>query len=219
MPRPTRGSIFTAGDGSIGIRWPEDGKRPQKTGFPNKTEARDWFDREVKPRLQRGAPSPNMSFDAFCDVYLERHDGSERTVETQRERLAPARKKFGTWPLRDLEAPPTTSRAGAPSCRPRPPASATLERCASASPRPSAGATCSATRPSRQDATRSLVPRSCCRSLAPRSMRSRSNSDPSTDRSASSRRRRGCARTNGSPASAATSTAPASAPRSSCSAA
>jgi integrase len=103
MPRPTRGSIFTAGDGTTGIRWPEDGKRPQKTGFPNRTEARAWFDREVKPRLQRGAPSPNMTFDAFCDVYLDRHDGSERTVQTQRERLAPARKKFGTWPLRDLE--------------------------------------------------------------------------------------------------------------------
>jgi integrase len=41
--------------------------------------------------------------DAFCDVYLERHDGSERTVDTQRERLAPARAKFGSWPLRDLE--------------------------------------------------------------------------------------------------------------------
>jgi integrase len=103
MPRPTRGSIFTAGDGSIGIRWPEDCKRPQKIGFPNKTEARDWFDREVKPRLQRGAPSPNMTFGAFVDVYLERHDGSERTVATQRERLAPACKKFGSWPLRDLE--------------------------------------------------------------------------------------------------------------------
>jgi integrase len=103
MARPTRGSIFTAGDGSTGIRWPEDGKRPQKTGFANKTEARDWFEREVKPRLQRGAPSPSMTFDAFCDVYLERHDGSERTVQTQRERLAPARAKFGAWPLRDLE--------------------------------------------------------------------------------------------------------------------
>jgi hypothetical protein len=40
MPRPTRGSTFAARDGSTGIRWPEDGKRPQKTGFANKTEAR-----------------------------------------------------------------------------------------------------------------------------------------------------------------------------------
>jgi integrase len=103
MPRPTRGSIFTATDGTVGIRWPEDGRRPQRTGFANKTEARDWFSREVLPRLQRGAPSPNMTFDAFIDVYLERHDGTPRTVQTQRERLAPARTKFGTWPLRDLE--------------------------------------------------------------------------------------------------------------------
>jgi integrase len=103
MPRPTRGSIFDAADGSVGIRWPEDGKRPQKTGFANKTEARRWFDENVAPRLGRKGPSAELTFDAFIDLYLERHDGSERTVETQRERLAPARKKFGDWPLRDLE--------------------------------------------------------------------------------------------------------------------
>jgi integrase len=44
-----------------------------------------------------------MTLAAFIDVYLERHDGSERTVHTQRERLAPARAKFGAWPLRELE--------------------------------------------------------------------------------------------------------------------
>lgn len=103
MPRPTRGSTFPAADGSVGIRWPEDGQRPQKTGFVNKTEARDWFDQNVKPRLQRGAPSPSITFDAFCVLFLERHDGTDRTVETLTERLAPARKQFGSWPLRDLE--------------------------------------------------------------------------------------------------------------------
>ena len=103
MPRPTRGSIFLAGDGSTGIRWPEAGKRPQRTGFANKTEARRWFEQNVAPRLRRGAPSPSVTFDAFCEIFLDRHDGSERTVETLRERLAPARQTFGSWPLRDLE--------------------------------------------------------------------------------------------------------------------
>jgi integrase len=103
MPRPTRGSVFTASDGTIGIRWPEDGTRPQQTGFRNATAARDWFDEHVAPRLRRGAPSPAITFNAFCELYLERHDGSRRTIQTQRERLAAARAQFGTWPLRDLE--------------------------------------------------------------------------------------------------------------------
>jgi hypothetical protein len=32
MPAEPRGSIFKTKDG-VGIRWPEDGKRPQRTGF------------------------------------------------------------------------------------------------------------------------------------------------------------------------------------------
>ena len=42
MPRPTSGSVFRTRSG-YGIRWPEDGRRPQQTGFANKTEARRWF--------------------------------------------------------------------------------------------------------------------------------------------------------------------------------
>jgi hypothetical protein len=42
------GSVFGTTDG-YGIRWPEDGKRPQKTGFRTKTEARRWFADNVAP--------------------------------------------------------------------------------------------------------------------------------------------------------------------------
>ena len=42
MPAEARGSVFKTRTG-YGIRWPEDGKRPQKTGFATKTEARHWF--------------------------------------------------------------------------------------------------------------------------------------------------------------------------------
>ena len=41
MPAQPTGSIFTSKDG-YGIRWPENGKRPQQTGFRTKTEARAW---------------------------------------------------------------------------------------------------------------------------------------------------------------------------------
>ena len=47
MPRSTAGSIFKTKDG-YGIRWPEDGKRPQRTGFATKTEAEDELRRELE---------------------------------------------------------------------------------------------------------------------------------------------------------------------------
>ena len=60
MPRRTTGSVYRTADG-YGIRWPEDGKRPQRTGFATKTEARRWFAANVAPRLDRGAPSPDIT--------------------------------------------------------------------------------------------------------------------------------------------------------------
>jgi integrase len=100
----TSGSIFKTRDG-YGIRWPEDGRRPQRTGFKTKTEARRWFNENISPRLDRSSPSPDITFDAFCDVFLARHGAtvSKRTRQTLTERLAPAREVFGTFTLREVE--------------------------------------------------------------------------------------------------------------------
>jgi integrase len=102
MPRRTTGSLYRT-KGSWGIRWPEDGKRRHQAGFRTKTDARDWFAANVGPRLHRGAPSPEIGFDAFCELFLERHGGSKRTRATLEERLAPARRRFGDWTLAELE--------------------------------------------------------------------------------------------------------------------
>ena len=104
MPRRTSGSVFRTATG-YGIRWPEDGRRPQQTGFKTKTEARRWFAENVASRLDRGAPSPEITFDAFCDLFLERHGATvaERTRRTLAERLGPARAMFGGWTLAELE--------------------------------------------------------------------------------------------------------------------
>jgi integrase len=104
MPAETRGSVFPTKDG-YGIRWPEDGKRPQRTGFRTKTQARQWFTANVEPRLARGTPSGEITFDAFCDLFLERHGAtvSPRTKQTLDERLRSALKAFGTWRLSELE--------------------------------------------------------------------------------------------------------------------
>lgn len=89
----------------FGIRWPENGRRPQRSGFKTRREARGWFAENVAPRLGSGLPSSEISFDEFCALYLERHGASvsARTKPTISERLAPARAQFGSWPLRDLE--------------------------------------------------------------------------------------------------------------------
>lgn len=89
MPRQTRGSVYRERKGTYGIKWPEDGKRPQRGGFRTKTEARDWFDETVAPRLKRGGPSAEIEFRAFVDVYLDRWAPTvnERTGMTVREWL------------------------------------------------------------------------------------------------------------------------------------
>lgn len=87
MPRMTNGSIHRTATG-YGIRWPEDGRRPHRAGFQTKTEARHWFAANIAQRLGRGAPSPEITFDAFCDLFLDRHGVtvSERTRRTLSER-------------------------------------------------------------------------------------------------------------------------------------
>jgi integrase len=106
MPRPTRGSIYVEPAGTIGIRWPEDGQRPQKGGFKNRTQARNWFDANVAPRLRRGGPSPEVTFDSFCDLYLDRwgHDRKPKTVAAVAYWLKPARERFGAMKLAELES-------------------------------------------------------------------------------------------------------------------
>jgi integrase len=102
MPAQARGSLYRVKQG-WGIRWLQDGRMQHQSPFATKTVARAWFDQHVTPRQRRGAPSADLTFGAFTDVYLERHAGSQRTVQTQRERLAPALARFGDWPLSELE--------------------------------------------------------------------------------------------------------------------
>src|SRR5262249_13838594 len=79
--------------------------RPQKTGFRTKTEARQWFNDEILPRLRHRAPDSTITFDMFCELYLDRWGPtvSTRTKATIEERLASSRERFGDWALRELE--------------------------------------------------------------------------------------------------------------------
>lgn len=106
MPRQTRGSVYRETGGTWGIKWPEGGRRPQRGGFRTKTEAREWFDENVGPRLRRGGPSAEITFRAFTGIYLERWGAtvSDRTKRTlERDWLLPALDAFGTFKLAELE--------------------------------------------------------------------------------------------------------------------
>jgi integrase len=105
MPRPVTGSIYRTRTDGLGIRWPENGAEQRQAGFRTRTEAREWFDRTVRPRLRRGGPSATITFDEFADLYLERWgaDVTPRTRTTIEEWLAPARRKFGAFTLAELE--------------------------------------------------------------------------------------------------------------------
>jgi integrase len=104
MPAESRGSVYPTRSG-YGIRWYERGERRFQSGFRTKTEAREWFDVHIKSRLRSGAPDSSLTFDAFCDLFLERHGATvaPSTKRTLDERLAPARSVFGSWTLRELE--------------------------------------------------------------------------------------------------------------------
>src|SRR4051794_33725454 len=104
MPPEPTGTLYRTSTG-WGIRWPEGGKRPRQAGFDTRRDARRWFTTHVAPRLRTGAPSAELLFNQFCDLYLERHGASvsPRTKATLAERLEPARDHFGNWSLRELE--------------------------------------------------------------------------------------------------------------------
>src|SRR5262245_21426244 len=104
MPAETRGSLYRTKTG-WGIRWPEDGKRRFRSGFENRTDARRWFAENVGPRLARGVPSADVTFEVFVEIFLARHGATvaDRTRRTLAQRLAPARDTFGEWTLRELE--------------------------------------------------------------------------------------------------------------------
>ncbi len=104
MPAESRGSLYQTKTG-WGVRWPEAGRRAHQSGFATKTDARRWFNENVQPRLHRGAPSAEITFDEFCDLFLHRHGATvaERTRRTLEQRLTASREVFGDFTLRELE--------------------------------------------------------------------------------------------------------------------
>lgn len=102
-----RGSVFKTRAGAIGIRWPENGKRPQQTGFANRTAANRWFQENVAP--PEGSWSRPPAFDdgaaglvstvddllAFAQMFLLGGApalSGESVTEMTRDQLSPAQR-------------------------------------------------------------------------------------------------------------------------------
>jgi integrase len=106
MPAEQRGSAYRTAAG-WGIRWYElDGRRGFRSGFATKSEARRYFDEQVRPRLLGRAP--DLTLAELVDAYLDAHAvGREpRTIRTLRERLKYATDAFGDLKLTELERNP-----------------------------------------------------------------------------------------------------------------
>jgi hypothetical protein len=207
MPRHTTGTIYRTASG-WGIRWTEGDKRPRKPGFATKSEARKWFAANVAPRLDRGTPNPDLTFNAFCELFLARHGAtvSPRTVATLAERLAPARIVFGDWKLSELEGAADDLARWRSSLTPTSRYRLTLAL------RQALGAAVrwgyiARNPPWTRAATPSRAPTNCAPSRASRSTPWRSSSARCSGRWSCSPPRPGCARTSGPRSSAATSTA------------
>ena len=169
MPAELRGGIFKTRDG-YGIRWREDGKRPQRSGFRDEDRGpRAGSTPTSKPRLGRGAPDPGDHVRRVLRPVPRpprrhrrgAHQRDDRGAARPRARARSAPGRCASW-----RAPPATSRAGGPALTPTVALPAHRGRCGRRSAPPSAGATSPATRPSTPAATRSPAPRSCCRSRA-----------------------------------------------------
>ena len=104
MPSTARGWTIKRGSGRHEARWyDEDGRRRTKGGFPTKTEARAFVDRQVEEvlALRRGDLVPSRDrprdVDGLLDLFLEKHG---RTVDPATKgkltrQLRKARAEFG----------------------------------------------------------------------------------------------------------------------------
>ena len=202
MPRLTTGSVYRTADG-YGIRWPEDGSRPQRTGFATKTEARRWFAENVAPparprravtRHHLSTPSSTSSWPAMAPPWPS---APAATLERAARPGPRARSATGRWP--SWKGPPPTSprwRASLPDSLAPP---AHRWRCARRS-RAAVALALPGPQPGRRRRPQpgAARARSRCRSPPTSWPRSRSSSARSTGRSSCSPPRLGCGRTSGS---------------------
>src|SRR5262245_49970156 len=110
MPAEQKGSTYYTAKGA-GVRWIENGRRHKQSGFRSKTEARQWWNAEVAPRLRRGMSTSDITLREHVDRYLRVHPCSDARRRVLRSQLGaggtPPKGSvldvFGDRMLRDIE--------------------------------------------------------------------------------------------------------------------
>jgi hypothetical protein len=107
MPAEQKGSIYKTKGRGYGVRWLENGKRLQQSGFRSRTDARNYFRDEVRPRLDTASTTidPGINLENFVKIYLTAHalNVETSTLAILKSRLNAATKTFGKVELRKLE--------------------------------------------------------------------------------------------------------------------
>lgn len=69
--------VYQRGKGKWTVRWREGGRQREQRGFTTRTEAQDWLDTRIKPRIRRGLPGVRRQHElidlvrAWWDGYVE----------------------------------------------------------------------------------------------------------------------------------------------------
>jgi integrase len=107
MPAEQKGSIYKTKRRGFAVRWLENGKRLHQSGFRSRTDARNYFRDEVRPRLDTASTTidPAINLEDFVKLYLTAHalNVETSTLGILTSRLNAATKTFGKVELRKLE--------------------------------------------------------------------------------------------------------------------
>ena len=98
-----RGSIFRTENGLWAIRFRDAlGRRPQRTGFRTRGEARQALDEELR-RVRLGPLyRPNATLQQLYDAYLAQYDVAPSTIAFLKDNMKPALKTFGDERIGEL---------------------------------------------------------------------------------------------------------------------
>ena len=98
-----RGSIFRTANGLWAIRFRDSlGRRPQRTGFRTRGEAREALEEELR-RVRLGPLyRPNVTLRQLTDAYVAQYEAAASSVAFLVDNIKPALASFGDEPIGDL---------------------------------------------------------------------------------------------------------------------
>jgi hypothetical protein len=111
-----RGSIFHTANGLWAIRFRDSlGRRPQRTGFRTRREAREALEDELR-RVRLGPLyRPNVTLRELTDAYVKQSEAAPSSIAFLVDNMKPALASFGDEPIGSLRV--VGSRRGGRTCR------------------------------------------------------------------------------------------------------